>query len=182
MISDGMGSGPKARKESELTISLVKEVLECGFDRDFAAGLVSYLLLMDREGDIYATIDLCFLDLFRREAEFVKLGAGASYLCTPGKGMKVIYGQPMMIGFGGEAPTKSFKEEIRKGDIIILASDGICETAEGREEPDSWLVSLIEENYEEEPKVIGERIASQAVKLGGGKIRDDITVTVAKVV
>ncbi|HMM07085.1 MAG TPA: SpoIIE family protein phosphatase [Clostridiales bacterium] len=182
MISDGMGSGPKARKESELTISLVKEVLECGFDRDFAAGLVSYLMLMDREDDIYATIDLCLLDLFRREAEFVKLGAGASYLCTPGKGMKVIYGQPMMVGFGGEAPTKSFKEEIRKGDIIILASDGICETAEGSEEPDSWLVSLVEKNYQEEAKVIGERIANQAVKLGGGKVRDDITVTVAKVV
>lgn len=182
MISDGMGSGPKARKESELTISLVKEVLECGFDRDFAAGLVSYMMLMDREDDIYATIDLCLLDLFRREAEFVKLGAGASYLCTPGKGMKVIYGQSMMIGFGGEAPTRSFREEIKKGDVIILASDGICETADGSEEPDSWLVSLVEENYKEEPKVIGERIANQAVKLGGGKVKDDITVTVAKVV
>lgn len=182
MISDGMGSGPKARKESELTLSLVKEVLECGFDREFAAGLVSYLMLMDREDNTYATIDLCLVDLFRREAEFVKLGAVASYLCTPGKGVKVIYGQSNMVGFGGDQPTRSFKEDIRKGDIIILASDGICETADGTEDPDSWLVSLVEENYTQEPKVIGERIANKAVTVGGGKVRDDITVTVAKVV
>ena len=182
MISDGMGSGPKARKESELTISLVKEVLECGFDRDFAAGLVSYMMLMDREDNLYATIDLCLLDLFRREAEFVKLGATASYLCTPGKGVKVIYGQSELGSFGAVQPARSFREEIRKGDIIILASDGICETAVGSEEPDSWLVSLVEENYKEEAKIIGERIANKAVAIGGGKVRDDITVTVAKVV
>lgn len=181
MISDGMGSGPKAKKESEFTVSLVKEVLESGFGRDFATGLVRYMMLTERENDMYATVDLCVVDRIRKEAEFVKLGAGASYLCTPGKGIKVIRGESFD---GDEALLKSpkaVKEEIQKGDVIILASDGVSEVAGENMVSDDWLIPLIEESCRENPKVIGERIVNKAVMVGGGKVRDDITVTVARV-
>lgn len=181
IISDGMGSGPKAKKESSFTVSIVEKVLECGFGRDYAAGLVRYMMLMDREEDTYATVDLCIVDRIRREAEFVKLGAGASYLCTPGKGMKVIGGEKDGVETSFLKPTRVVREEIRKGDIIILASDGIAEAAEHHSAED-WLIPLVEENCREEPKLIGERIANKAVLVGGGKVKDDITVTVAKVV
>ena len=181
MISDGMGSGSKARKESEFTVSLVKKVLECGFGRDYAAGLVRYMMLMDREDDVYATVDLCIVDRIRREAEFVKIGAGASYLCTPGKGLKIIGGESVTSETSLLKPPKVAREELHKGDIIILASDGIAEAAE-KGSAEDWLIPLMEENCREEPKIIGERIANKAVLVGGGRVKDDITVTVAKVV
>lgn len=181
MISDGMGSGPKAKKESEFTVSLVKEVLESGFSRDFATGLVRYMMLADRDNEMYATVDLCLVDRIRREAEFVKLGAGASYLCTPGKGMKVIGGNSFTAEGAFLKAPKAVKEEIRKGDIIILASDGVSEAAAEGALSDDWLIPLVEASCNEAPKVIGERIANKAVMVGGGKVKDDITVTVAKV-
>ena len=162
-------------------MSIVEKVLECGFGRDYAAGLVRYMMLMERENDTYATVDLCIVDRIRREAEFVKLGAGASYLCSPGKGLKVIGGEKDGTETSFLKPPRVVREEIRRGDIIILASDGIAEAAEHRSAED-WLIPLVEENCREEPKLIGERIANKAVLVGGGKVKDDITVTVAKVI
>ena len=181
IISDGMGSGPKAKKESAFTVSIVEKVLKCGFGRDYAAGLVRYMMLMDREDDVYATVDLCIVDRIRREAEFVKIGAGASYLCTPGKGLKIIGGESVTSETSLLKPPKVAREELHKGDIIILASDGIAEAAE-KGSAEDWLIPLMEENCREEPKIIGERIANKAVLVGGGRVKDDITVTVAKVV
>ena len=181
MISDGMGSGPKAKKESEFTVSLVREVLESGFGRDFATGLVRYMMLTERENDMYATVDLCVVDRIRKEAEFVKLGAGASYLCTPGKGIKVIRGETLNIDEAVMKSPEAVRENVKKGDVIILASDGISEAAAEDGNPEDWLIPLIEESCKENPKVIGERIANKAVMIGGGKVRDDISVTVARV-
>ena len=73
------------------------------------------------------------------------------------------------------------RENVKKGDVIILASDGISEAAAEDGNPEDWLIPLIEESCKENPKVIGERIANKAVMIGGGKVRDDISVTVARV-
>ena len=181
MISDGMGSGPKAKKESEFTVSLVKEVLESGFGRDFATGLVRYMMLAERDSDMYATVDLCTVDRIRKEAEFIKLGAGASYLCSPGKGIRVIRGEPLNTDEDLLRPPLPIKEDVEKGDLIILASDGVSDAAGEGRSAEEWLIPLIEESCGETPKVIGERIANKAVMVGGGKVRDDITVTVARV-
>ncbi|MBQ1251806.1 MAG: SpoIIE family protein phosphatase [Firmicutes bacterium] len=182
IISDGMGSGLKARKESELTVSLVQKILECGFDRDYAGNLLRHMMLMDRAEDAYATVDLCMVDRIRKEAEFMKLGAGASYLCVPGQGLKVISGERKREEGFGVAMPRIVKEELHRGDVIILASDGVSEASGDGKGAEHWLLPLIEESCEEASKVISERIANKAVLVGGGKVKDDITVTVAKVV
>ena len=74
------------------------------------------------------------------------------------------------------------KEELHRGDVIILASDGVSEASGDGKGAEHWLLPLIEESCEEASKVISERIANKAVLVGGGKVKDDITVTVAKVV
>ncbi len=182
IISDGMGSGAKAKKESQNTVEFIRKILDCGFEQDFVAALARHRLLLEREAELYATLDLCLIDRIRKKAEFVKLGAGASYLCTPGKGVKVIGG----IAFDGNtffsAPAKRSKEPLNPGDILILASDGLEEAISAGNGPDEWLIPLLADCCGDTPKAIGERIANHAVLAGGGKVKDDITVTVAKVV
>ncbi len=180
IISDGMGSGPKARREADLTVDLVKDVLECGFDERFAANVVNYLLLMNREEEVYATVDLCLFDLYRGEAEFIKLGAAPSYIC--GKdGVKVISGNSMPLGMLAEANVISFKEEINIGDIVVMLSDGILDTGLKLEEMEFWISKTLEDSREEEPRIIAERLISGAVSFAGGKPRDDMTIMVALV-
>lgn len=185
LISDGMGSGGGAKKESQFTVSLVKDILNSGFDRDFAASILDYRFL-SRQKETYATMDLCIVDRIRREAEFIKVGAVDSYLCTPDKGIRVIR------GFNGQKGKNanendvtslcSSREKIRPGDIIVLASDGIdCLKGDEGNSTEQWLFPLLAENCRESPKVIGERIANKVVAVGGGKVCDDLTLTVARV-
>lgn len=176
ILSDGMGSGAKAKKESEFTVALIEEVLKSGFGRDFAADLLRYRMLLNPKTDTYATVDLCLVDLIRKKAEFVKLGAGESFLCTPGQGMKVI---------GSRAEADAAKqppviEEINSGDIIIMASDGITELKENGNPAPLWLSALVKEHQYASPKELSREVIAKAESIGG--LRDDCTVIVAKIV
>ncbi len=180
VISDGMGTGDRARKEADLTVDLIRDILECGFDERFAANVVNYLLLMNRQEEMYATVDLCLFDLYRGEAEFIKLGASPSYLCSK-DGVKVISGNSMPLGMTAEADVVSFKEEINIGDIIVMLSDGLLDTGLKLEEMEFWISKTLEDSRQEEPRIIAERLISGAVSFAGGKPRDDMTITVALV-
>ena len=178
-ISDGMGSGYKARQESEWTLKTVKTALFRGEGCDLAAGLVKNRMLMEREDELYATFDLCLIDSDRREAEFLKLGAADSYLCSKERGMKVIPGGNVKSKNG--ASLSGGREKLGRGDVIIMASDGVsaADTAIAAEE---WLFPLVAAFERESAGALSDKILREAVKRGGGKVKDDITVTVAKVV
>lgn len=173
IISDGMGSGEKARHEADLTVELVRDVLQCGFDERFAATVVNYLLLMKQEEEMFATVDLCVIDLYHGEAEFIKLGAAPSYLCTK-DGVRTISGNSLALGSDEEVVT--FREKVRRGDVIVMVSDGIFATGVSEEEMDVWLARTVEDSRREEPRIIAERIISGAVAFSGGQPKDDMTV------
>lgn len=173
MISDGMGSGEKARHEADLTVELVRDVLQCGFDERFAATVVNYLLLMKEEEEIFATVDLCVVDLCQGEAEFIKLGAAPSYLCTK-QGVRTISGNSMPLGSGEEVVT--FREKVSRGDILVMISDGVLQTGISEEEMEVWLARTVEDSRREEPRIVAERIISGAVAFSGGATKDDMTV------
>ena len=63
-LSDGMGSGIEAFKESEIVVELLEQFLESGFSQETAARMVnSALLLKGREG-MFSTVDICAVDLY----------------------------------------------------------------------------------------------------------------------
>ncbi|MEG0874358.1 MAG: stage II sporulation protein E [Clostridiales bacterium] len=178
IISDGMGSGKKAKEEADITMNLITDVLKSGFDESFAAGMVNYLLLLNKEEEIYATADICLLDLYAKEANFVKLGAAPSFICSPNLGVKVVAGNSMPLGFGDDKP-KIFKEKLIPGDILVMVSDGVLETGLDISEMELWLTETLNESAKEEAHTIAERILSGSVAFCGGKPKDDMTITVA---
>lgn len=178
LISDGMGSGEKARQESEKVTALVKDVMISGFDETFAAAMVNYMMLAHKDQEVYATTDICLIDRYKRQAEFVKLGAAPSYICSPGIGVKVVAGNSLPLGYESGGEPKVFTESLNCGDILVMASDGLMETGLDSEEMELWLTKTLNESAKESPKTIAERLLSGAVALSGGRAKDDITVTV----
>lgn len=179
VISDGMGSGDTAKEEAENVADLVQKILTSGFDQNFAAALINYMTLNNRDKEVYATVDICLIDLYSRQAEFMKLGAAPSYICTPGVGVKVIAGNSLPLGSGEDQKPRIFKESVNRGDILVMASDGVTSADLSEEEMEMWLTKTLQESAGESPKVISERIISGVVSLSGGKAQDDMTVTVA---
>ena len=79
-LSDGMGSGMDACRESEIVVELLEQFLESGFTQETAARMVnSALVLKGREG-MFSTVDICALDLYTGICSFLKAGAASTFI------------------------------------------------------------------------------------------------------
>ena len=70
-LSDGMGSGTKACKQSSTTISIIEQLMEAGFDRVSAIKMINTLLYSQLDEE-YTTIEMSKVDLYNGEVEFIK--------------------------------------------------------------------------------------------------------------
>ena len=73
-ISDGMGSGPEARKSSQIAIKMLERLLMSGFDKNTSIDLIN-TTIMNANEEIFATLDIMIIDLFNGKVEFIKNGA-----------------------------------------------------------------------------------------------------------
>ena len=69
----------------------------------------------------------------------------------------------------------------RKGDIIIMCSDGIIESNKEYQNKELWVKYLLEEINTDDVQKIADIIISEAIDNDYGKEKDDMTVIVAKV-
>lgn len=79
-ISDGMGSGEKARNLSKITLKLVKQMLSAGFDKEESIKMINSRLNISSVSDIYASLDVSVLDLYSGTIEILKNGACSTYI------------------------------------------------------------------------------------------------------
>ena len=79
-LSDGMGSGMKAYRESERVIDLLEQFLEAGFSKETAVRMINSALLIHSDAQSFSTIDLCSLILYSGVCEFLKICASTSFI------------------------------------------------------------------------------------------------------
>ena len=176
-ISDGMGSGVAANTVSRISVGFLSNMLGAG---SLSEELISMLngVLCGRAGkksiECSATLDLLELDLMNGRASVYKCGAAPSYIYRRGRLFK-LRSETMPIGILRDADIKRFDLELRRGDIIVMVSDGV--TGEGGECP--WLFDLLTQNL---PSRTLERTAELIVKYASAKgTGDDITVLLVRV-
>ena len=63
IMSDGMGSGEKAHKESKTAMDLVSLFFKTGFTREAVFETINNIMLLRGEEEIYSTLDVCTIDL-----------------------------------------------------------------------------------------------------------------------
>ena len=79
-ISDGMGTGIKAKEASGIAIKMLQRLLSNGFEKDTSIELINSGLLIKTEEDIFTTLDIAILDLYTGNIEFIKNGACPTYI------------------------------------------------------------------------------------------------------
>lgn len=57
VLCDGMSTGKAARESAKHTVELVRNMLQCGFEKEFTVEMVDYLTMMDRDNEVYTTMD-----------------------------------------------------------------------------------------------------------------------------
>ena len=126
-LSDGMGSGKKAHKESAAAVTLLSDLLSIGFDLKNALECVNMLMLQRSENDMYTTVDAVCINLSNLNASFVKQGAPDSYIV---RGQKVftLCSQALPIGILAQARASLHETKLRSGDFVFMMTDGMSES------------------------------------------------------
>ena len=177
LVSDGMGCGETAAKESGEAISLVSSLLEAGFKRETAIDVVNAALSLRGSEESFVTLDMCVVDLYSGVAEFIKTGASTSYI-KRGSAVTAIRGSSLPVGLLYSVEKEVVNEQVMPGDMIILASDGLL--GMDIDEEGAWLARVISEAVVSNPQSMAEYLLDKVISISNGKIKDDITVLVAK--
>ncbi len=169
-LADGMGSGNEADRLSNLTLDILRNLLENGFGEEKACSLVNSTLLLGGDGQSFSTLDMASINLFNGKADFYKLGAAPTLILRDGKAYE-IFCASLPAGIMGESRAEHKNCRLRDGDMIIMLSDGV--------DIDKKMLSVCRNNAKENPITLCERIMETATV--DGKADDDMTVAIAKV-
>lgn len=177
LVSDGMGSGATAARESADAIALVGGLLEAGFKQETAIDVVNAALSLRGNEESFVTLDLCLVDLYSGVTEFIKTGASTSYI-KRGSNVTAIKGSTLPVGLLYHVEKDVVIEHVMPGDMIILASDGLLGMDVDGE--GAWLSRIIGEAVANDPQAMAEYLLDKVISISNGKIKDDITVLVAQ--
>lgn len=180
LISDGMGSGPEAGKESKATVELVEKFIESGFGQDTAINMVNSIMSMKFEEDEkFSTLDLNTIDLYSGQASFIKVGAVASFIKRNDK-IRVITSNMPPFGLVDKVDVEEVKSKVKNGDIIVTLSDGVLDVDKDNVGGYEWLDEYLKDSSKD-PKQLAVDIVEKAKELSGGIAKDDMTVVVSKI-
>ena len=177
-ISDGMGSGNEARQSSNKALKMLENLLVSGFDKKTSIELINSSLINNNE-EIFATLDIAIVDLYKGNIEFIKSGACPTYIKN-NKKVQVIKANSLPAGIINNTNLQSFDRDISNGDIMIMCSDGILDSNVEYKNKDLWVKYLLEDMESTNTKKIADLILNEAIDNTYGVAKDDMSVVVCK--
>jgi stage II sporulation protein E len=183
-LSDGMGSGAQAKRESSSLLGMFEDYVTAGWSADAAIKLINSSLLLKTGSESFATLDICRIDLYTGSAEFIKLGAPPSFIITK-TGVEPLRSRSLPIGSTLEAEAETARMRLSNGDVVVMVTDGVTDSADD----DGWLTAelnsinnnLIERVNKNNPQEIADYLLTAAEKNYGGVVADDMLVMVGRI-
>lgn len=191
LLSDGMGSGTQAARESTRMVELLEQFLSAGLESMAAMKLIrSSIFLRENEGgtgESFATVDLFRIDLCTGIARYIKIGAADSFLVrgSAGAGQEGVLVErlshsslPAGILMLEEEPEQMVK--LYEGDFLVMATDGFFDCFEDGQ-VEEVLRSVIGGRRQNNAGELARILMDAAMIHCGGMPGDDVTVIVTGV-
>lgn len=173
LISDGMGSGRDAALTSRLTSVFIEKLLTTGTHKSVTLELLNNLLLAKND-ECFATVDLLEVDMLKGKASFIKAGAAPAYIIRSTKLYKIASNTPP-AGIIERFTAEKTKFSLCGGDIILMLSDGIVESFDDS----PWIYEMLKFDSDGDIGLLCESIIDKATSLC---VRDDdMSVVAARV-
>ncbi|MBP1924219.1 serine phosphatase RsbU (regulator of sigma subunit) [Sedimentibacter acidaminivorans] len=177
VLCDGIGSGVDAFNESNGTVGMLSRFLYTDFTEEQTIKTLNSLLMLKFDDERYVTFDLHIIDYGLKEIRLYKAGSSPSFILSGGV-LEKVESKSLPMGILDNFEYNMFKRTIRKGDIIIMISDGIIDSInlDNKKSLERYLETL----REKDPQMIANSILSFALR-GQNTIIDDMTVLVTKI-
>ena len=177
-ISDGMGSGNEARKSSNQALKMLENLLLSGFDKESSLDLINASLIA-KNNEIFATLDIAIIDLYKGNVEFIKSGACPTYIKS-GKRVQIIKANSLPTGIVEGNNIQEFDRDIENGEIMLMCSDGILDSNIEYKNKELWIKYMLEDIETTNTQKISDLILNEAIDNNFGKIKDDMSIVVCK--
>ena len=173
-ICDGMGSGKRAQKYSEMIIELLERLLESGFSEGTALKLINSILLTGNQWQEPAAVDMALIDQYSGICQFLKLGAACTYIKRR-NWVECIRSTSLPMGVLEEIDMETITKKLYDGDFVIMISDGIIDSLQCQDKEDAMGRIIMEINTSN-PREMAMEILSRALEIAQGIPKDDMTV------
>jgi len=170
ILSDGMGTGNHAAVDSAMASELFCNLIKSGLSFDSTLSIVNSALLVKSSAESLATLDILCIDLYTGNADFMKAGAAATFVCR--KGNVVMLEQPSMpIGILKDINFSKANASLEKGDVIVMVSDGVLG------ENNNWIQQELKiwDYQTSSPQSLAQMIVNSASERKTLRHRDDMT-------
>ncbi len=174
ILSDGMGTGNRARLDSMFTVNLTARLLTAGVSDETAVKLLNSVLQVKCWEESFATLDLVKFDLCGGYLNILKAGAGPSYIYRDSQ-LQKIESCAFPLGILSETSVNQIRNKLFKNDLVIICSDGVSEKSVRSVFKNRRDVSRMT------PDEISKRIGEFSAENNTGLKSDDITVICSKI-
>lgn len=183
ILSDGMGAGPGAARQSSTTVSLLQKLLATGLEKNFCLQLLNSLLLLRSPEESFATLDLFVFDQFTAETELIKIGAAPTYI-KRGKEVTVINSTSLPVGILNNVEPEYTRYDLRENDLVVMVTDGVTDLprspAADRQRED-WIYKILTQLDLSGVDALCHYLLEAAKIEAGGRVEDDMTILVLQV-
>ena len=180
-ISDGMGSGPNARKSSQIAIKMLGRLLSNGFDKETSIELINNTISANIKDETFATLDIMVLDLYSGNIEYIKNGACPTFIKN-NKNVEIIKNIALPAGILNDIDLVIYDRDVDNNDIIVMCSDGILESNSEYKNKEIWIKNLLEQIETTNAQKIADILLKESIDNNYGKPKDDMTVIVTKII
>jgi stage II sporulation protein E len=174
VLSDGMGSGEEAFRESARVVEMLEELLEAGFPMETAIQMMNTALVIGREDVRFSTVDMCVFDLYEGSCELIKAGASATFIRYADH-VEKITSTTLPIGVVQNIEIDRIKRSLSDGDFVIMMTDGVLDALPVGEQ-EALMSMFIGGTAINNPKELAHHILEQVLEWTGEAPLDDMTV------
>ena len=163
LLSDGMGCGEAAQRESAMAALLLERFLRAGIDAPPALKTLNSALSLRAEStDSFTTVDLLTLSLRTLEGELYKYGAAPSYLKRGGSVRRVTCSCLPAGLQEGSPPPEATHLRLSPGSFLVMVTDGVADSSD-----DEWLQNLLAGWEGENPQLLVSAILAESISRRG---------------
>ncbi|MBQ3414068.1 MAG: SpoIIE family protein phosphatase [Clostridia bacterium] len=177
-ISDGMGAGQEAKNSSLQALKMLENLLISGFDSRQSIDLINSSLLNNSQ-EIFATLDIAIIDLYKGNIEFIKSGACPTYIKN-NKKVQLVKSNTLPTGILQNADLQIYDRDIFDRDIILMCTDGVVDSNVEYKNKELWIKYVLEDLDTSNTSKIADLILNEAIDNNYGIAKDDMSVVTCK--
>lgn len=179
ILSDGMGAGHAAFRESAMVVEVLEDLLSAGFPKETALQMLNTAMVIGREEVKFSTIDMSVFDTYTGQCTITKAGASTTFVKKKDK-VERIKSTSLPLGVMSKLETDTTRCQLENGDMVIMITDGIMDALPVGEQ-DFLMQMIVEGTQIQNPREIAHHILEQVLECSGQVPLDDMTVLVISI-